>query len=203
MPAAAFKTALAWPLWRLLAGSWRLETTWDLDSADGPVIFACLHRDFLVAIRYVRPARPCLLVSSSTDGDILVRTLGTGGYDYVRGSTGSGGGRALVELRRRLEAGRCLGLAVDGPKGPFGRVQDGVLHLARLTGAPILPLRVRASRAWVLGTWDRTVVPQPGSRISVTVGPALRCGRDAGPDTLDRLRSRLEGFLLGQQEGEA
>lgn len=202
MSVQALKTALAPPLWRLLAGSWRLQPRLDPASLPSPVIFACLHRDILPAIRYVQPARPSLLVSNSPDGEILVRTLGRRNFSFVRGSTGSGGERALVGLRRKLEGAESIGIAVDGPKGPYGEVQDGVLLLARLTGVPILPLRAEPASAWILGTWDRTVVPHPGSTIRMVTAPALHCGRDATPEELQGLKEELSRFFATQGVGE-
>ncbi len=174
------KLALAPGAW------WFLKKTVDLGEApsepewgDHPVIFACLHRDIIPAIMFVRPWRPALLVSNSPDGEILVKTLGDGNYRFVRGATGTDGGRALVLLRRELVAGHCVGVAVDGPEGPFGSIREGVLHLARMTGVAVIPLVAKASRPLVLDTWDRTVIPVPFRRVEMEIGPTLRIPHDA------------------------
>ncbi len=145
-----------------------------------PVIFACLHRDMIPAILHVAPARPTLLVSRSPDGDILIRSLARHGYGFVRGSTGKSGREAFRGLLAALRAGRSVGIAVDGPKGPFGTVHDGVIRLSRLSGAPIVPLHVSVDRAVTLGTWDRTILPLPFARIEVTEGPGRVVPRDEG-----------------------
>ena len=193
----ALKTVLAPPVWRILAGSWRMQPQLQPQDVPTPVIFACLHRDILPAIRFVQPVRPSLLVSNSPDGDILVRTLGRGNFSFVRGSTGSGGERALVGLRKELERGNSIGIAVDGPKGPFGEVQDGVLHLARLTGVSILPLRAQPASAWILRTWDRTVVPRPGTRIRMVTAPVVPCDRSATQEALAGMKTELARFFAG------
>lgn len=190
---AALKLALAPPLWRLLRRTVKTEPPGP--PAGEPRIFACLHRDILPAILYVRPASPVLMVSSSPDGDILVRTLGPVDFGFVRGSGEEHGGRALLALCRAVADGRSAGLAVDGPKGPFGVVRDGVLQLARRTGAPIVPLRAAARGAVVLGTWDRTVVPLPGGRVRLTAGPPLTVSRAADAAELDRARAELQAFF--------
>lgn len=196
----ALKLACAPPLWHLLRRSVRLAPPPPPPGA-GPRIFACLHRDILPAILYVRPCRPVLMVSSSPDGDILVRTLGEDDFGFVRGSGEEHGSRAFLSLCRLVEEGRCAGLAVDGPKGPYGIVRDGVLHLARRTGAAIVPLRAEAPRALVLATWDRTVVPLPGGRVTVTAGEPLAVARDANGAALAQVRARLEAFF-GVAEGK-
>ncbi len=195
----AVKLALAPLVWRAVSRSWRVVPLLTEEAANSPVIFACLHRDILPAICFVAPVRPCLLVSNSPDGEILIRTLRHGNFVFARGSTGSGGGRALVLLRRELEAGVSVGLAVDGPKGPFGKVQEGILHLARLTGAPIIPLRAVAHGAWTLRTWDRTLVPMPFARIDIETAPGIVCPRRATADQLEALKSGLERFFAGEE----
>ena len=170
----------------------------------GPVIFACLHQDILPIIQFVRSRRPVLLVSTSTDGEILIRALGRSDYGFVRGQTGSEGARAVVELRRLLEDGRSIGLAVDGPKGPYGSIQSGVLQLARLTGASILPLRAVPTSALVLSTWDRTVVPWPFSRVEVAIGPEVRLASGSSDAEMADVRLLLgEFFAAGKVNDES
>jgi lysophospholipid acyltransferase (LPLAT)-like uncharacterized protein len=190
------KLLLAPGAWRLLCAVTRLEKLPEAYlTQGGPLILSCLHRDILPAIMHVKPARPALLVSHSPDGDILIRTLGEKSYRFVRGATGDDGTRAFKGLVRQLEQGHSVGLAVDGPKGPFGSIQEGVLQLARLTGAPILPLVARPRRAWVLGTWDRTVVPVPFSRVEFRHGPLLTVPRDAGRAELQGMKDQLADFF--------
>lgn len=193
------KLRLAPALWRFLQRTVRLVPA-DVVAAgagQGPVIYACLHRDILPCLMFVRPARPHLLVSGSEDGDILVRALGgsAGGFAFIRGATGEGGGRALVELRRVLACGGVVGIAVDGPKGPFGEIRDGVAHLSRLTGAPVIPLAAVPGPALRLRTWDRTVVPLPGSRVRMRVGALIRAGEGAPEAEAARLRQALAAFF--------
>ena len=196
------KLTLAPLAWQFMKASIRMdELPSQYLTQVEPLIFSCLHRDILPAIMHVRPARPALLVSQSPDGDILVRTLGQANYLFVRGATGENGSRAFVELARQLEAGNSIGVAVDGPKGPFGSIQEGVLQLARLTGAPILPLVAKVNRAKVLATWDRTVVPYPFSRVRFEHGPMLRVDRAAGHTEIQHCKGRLRDFF--QIRGEA
>lgn len=201
MPWQRAKLILAPSLWRLLSRSWRVDLTdrRPLDPA-GPVIFACLHRDILAAIAHCLPARPALLVSKSLDGQILIRTLAGDGFRFVRGSTGHDGREGYVGLLRELRAGRHVGLAVDGPRGPFGHVHPGALQLARRAGVGIVPLSVRVRPGLRLGTWDRTVVPLPWARVEVTAGREFRLARDASADQLEAVGRDLAAVLGVRQE---
>lgn len=196
------KMTLAPVVWRLYRSGLRVPET-DRDQSSAPVIFACLHRDILPAIVHVRPVRPVLLVSQSPDGEILIRTLGQDDYSYVRGATGEDGRRAFVALRRELAAGRSIGVAVDGPKGPFGVINEGVLQLSRLAGVPIVPLLAAAKRPIILGTWDRTVVPRPFSRVLMETGHELTVPRQATEADLQAVREKLAGFFGVDAEDHA
>lgn len=195
------KLALAPGAWRFLKATVGLrEFSAGSDLEAGPIIFACLHRDILPAIMFVRGVRPTLLVSDSPDGDILVKTLGQQDYRFVRGATGGDGRRALVLLRRELDAGHSVGLAVDGPEGPFGSIREGVLHLARVTGAPVAPLVARTNRPLVLDTWDKTVVPVPFRRVEMIIGPVLRIPRDTEEHDMAGYLARLAEFFGVEEE---
>lgn len=200
----ALKLVLAPVAWRIMRATVRLPEFQPLPSDHKrPLIFACLHRDILMAIMHVRTMRPSLLVSQSPDGDILIRTLGRRDYGFARGATGEDGKRAFVALRRELENGHSIGLAVDGPKGPFGVINEGVLQLSRLSGAPIVPLRAEAGRRLVLGTWDRTVVPHLFSRVLMHRGDDLVIERESGEPELATAREQLAQFFAvkgGQDE---
>jgi lysophospholipid acyltransferase (LPLAT)-like uncharacterized protein len=196
------KMLLAPPAWRFLQTTVPLRAYEPLRELEGgPVIFACLHRDILPSIMFVRSVRPALMVSHSPDGDILVRTLGERDYRFARGATESGGLRALLLLRRELEAGHSVGVAVDGPEGPFGAIREGVLHLARMTGAPIAPLVAHAPGALVMNTWDRTVVPVPFRRVEMEMGPILRISPQAEAEEMILNHDRLAEFF-GVQEAQ-
>jgi len=181
--------------WRLMRDTLRLDPLLP-PVPEGAIVFACLHRDILPALLYVRTLKPVLVVSNSPDGDLLVHALGDEDFSYVRGATGDGGSRVFVALRRLVENGAHAGLAVDGPRGPFGVVHDGVLQLARLTGRPIVPLRCRCRVSSSLRTWDHAAIPWPGSRVEIRQGPALLVPRDASLEDLADTRNRLAAWLL-------
>lgn len=199
-PQALKVVAAPW-LWRVLRATVRLSPADVLTAGrGGPVIYACLHRDILPCLLFVEAAAPHLLVSGSDDGAILVRALRGSRFGFVRGATGERGGRALVELRRVLEAGGAIGVAVDGPTGPYGEIRDGVAHLARLTGRPVVPLAAAPACAWRLRTWDRTVVPVPGSRVVMRVGAPLVAGNGEPDLEASRLREALGAFFAAPGE---
>ena len=141
--------------------------------------------------------RMLMLVSRSRDGEMISRIMGRFGIDGARGSSSRGGAEAMRELLRELECpkARDIGITPDGPRGPRGQVQDGVLALSGTTGRPIYPVTVHYSRFWELPTWDRFQIPQPGSVCRVIVGPSVAAPKSAEPGEMDRVRGELEKAL--------
>ncbi len=196
----ALKLALARPAWRLLATTVRRDPAAGT-ARRGAVIFASLHRDLIPAALHVLPARVALLVSQSRDGDILIRTLGPDGFGFVRGSTGKDGADALRSLLEVLRGGGAVGLAVDGPRGPFGTVREGAVLLARLSGAPVVPLRARPGRHLSLRTWDRTIVPLPWASVAIEEGADVSVPREADAAACAAATAALGSWLTGERGG--
>jgi lysophospholipid acyltransferase (LPLAT)-like uncharacterized protein len=83
----------------------------------------------------------------------------------------------------------------DGPRGPRGSVQEGVILLASRSARPIVPLGFAASRGKRLSSWDRFLIPLPFSRIVCHHGEAMRIPPHAGRDELARYARELERRL--------
>jgi lysophospholipid acyltransferase (LPLAT)-like uncharacterized protein len=146
----------------------------DLKSKGEPIVFALWHGRMLLPIWHHRGEGVATMASKSADGEVIARWLENNGYFAVRGSTNKGGARGIVVLKRYLEAGHAAALTVDGPKGPPRIVQEGIVTLARRTGAWILPVSAGTTRPRFLRSWDRYLVPRGFSRSFVTYGEPFR-----------------------------
>lgn len=174
-----------------VAGADGLAPRW---AAGEPLIYAVWHGRILMVpwlhrrLAATRGARPVtILASRSEDGDLAVRYARRFGLPSVRGSSSRGGGDAARALLARLRGGHDVALVPDGPRGPRGQVGPGVVALAALTGAPIVPLAVAARPAYRLGSWDELMIPLPFARCALVFGAPLRVARDA-----DRERATKE-----------
>ena len=94
-----------------------------------------------------------------------------------------------------MDQGRPSGFAVDGPRGPARKAQPGAVWLAKLTGNPVVPFHMEASKFWSLRSWDRTQIPSPFSTVVVAVGAPIDVPRDADEAALERKRVELEESL--------
>lgn len=110
------------------------------------VIFAFWHgRQLMMPLAY-RGKLAYILISQHRDGELIDRVISRFGFRSVRGSTTRGGNAALRQLIRYGRTGADLVITPDGPRGPQGTVQEGVIHLAKMTGLPIVPVTVAYSK---------------------------------------------------------
>jgi lysophospholipid acyltransferase (LPLAT)-like uncharacterized protein len=172
-----------------------------------PVIFAFWHnRIFLMPYLFRTHwkkrsrTRVAVLVSASKDGEKLARVLNRFNLICVRGSSSRRGKEALRELTRLVEDGYDAGITPDGPRGPRYEVHSGVIDLAALTGARIVPISYALSRAITFKSWDAFMVPLPFARCTVRMGPLLSVPRDADDATREDKRLELQRILQNLSE---
>jgi lysophospholipid acyltransferase (LPLAT)-like uncharacterized protein len=114
----------------------------------------------------------------------------------VRGSSSRRGGQALVELTKLVKDGYDIGITPDGPRGPKYKVQDGVISLAQVTQAAIMPVSWDADRKFVFRkAWDNFQVPLPFSRAVLRIGEPIPVPREADAATRENKRLELENIL--------
>jgi hypothetical protein len=189
-----------------MASTWRYTTENEagltaLLSSDRPIVGAFLHsRTFQLLYYFSRPQRGrwMLMCSRSSDGDLMASVEQGLGYRVARGSSGSGGARALAEMIKAQREDRQLNscLAVDGSRGPRGIAQYGVLTLARKTGGFLLPVAASTPKCWVLRSWDRTVIPKPGARIRILIGEPMVLAAKLDESEAELLRLELQRRLI-------
>lgn len=171
-----------------------VERLW---AAGSPVIYTTWHgRMLMFPYFYGRLRKVHVLASRSRDGELVSRLARAFGFHPVRGSSSRGATAALRVLARLLREERAeVAVVPDGPRGPRHVAQLGVVLLAKLGHAPIVPLGFGASRATVLRTWDAFLLPHPFSRVAVVFGEPLRVPADADRETLEAARQQLEATL--------
>ena len=165
----------------------------DLRARRIPIIFCLWHGRMFLPIDAHRRQGIITMASQSVDGDIVTCWLENNGYLVVRGSSTRGGSEALRRMVRHVRCGHNVALTVDGPKGPARVVQPGVVRLARLTGARIVPVSSSSSWPLFLASWDRYLVPKPFSRNFVAYGEPLSIGDDMSEEAaLSKIRTGIE-----------
>lgn len=161
-------------------------------AARGGRIYAGWHgRTFVAAIAF-RNRGVWTIVSQSRDGEMQNKIFTRFGFNTIRGSSKRGGIQALAESIRVLKKGAEMAFTPDGPRGPSGIVQAGIMMMAQRTGATLFPVGVAASRPWHAPTWDRYMVPLPFSKCVMIFGEGITVPKDADDQDVENLRLRLE-----------
>ena len=188
---------------------WRIEDPNRLlmDRHSKPAIFVMWHnRLFLIPYLFwkywniFQREKVAVMVSTSKDGGYLVRVLERFNLICVRGSSSRRGNAALLEMTRLVEAGADAGITPDGPRGPKYQVADGVISLAQLTGAPIIPISYVLSRKIELNSWDSFMIPLPFGRATLRVGTPVNVSAAAGAEEREHKRLELETILKSLSE---
>jgi lysophospholipid acyltransferase (LPLAT)-like uncharacterized protein len=198
---------IGWRAYRALGRSWHYDTSnigtlRELIASERPVVGAFLHsRTFALLHFFSLPeqGRWILMCSQSRDGEAMARIEEGLGFRVARGSSGKGGARALVEMIKAQRDDRGLNscLSVDGSRGPRGIAQLGTITLAQKTGSVILPVAASTANYWRWNaSWDRTVIPKPGAKVSVGVGTPIDVPSKLDPEQMEDLRARLEREIL-------
>jgi lysophospholipid acyltransferase (LPLAT)-like uncharacterized protein len=203
---------------RLLGSTWRYEVRDDAgviaELVESPrAVVLCLWHDRSViaahfALRHlVRRGVPItVLASHSRDGELVARFARGHGLHVDRGSASRGGRQAVRAIYRSMtKASSSPLMAADGPRGPQYHFKVGTVVLAQASRAPVVHLGFAPERAWALGSWDRLLLPKPGSRVVLTVEREPDLPATTSSDELEALRRRLEDHLAdvtGRAEAE-
>jgi len=166
-----------------------------IDSGQ-PVIMAFWHGRMLPLLNFWPYRMPMYLLSSPhRDGLLMVRTVRHFGVRNIIGSTTRGGTRAFREMVKVVRDGNAMSVTPDGPRGPRMRATLGIVFLAKLTGAPIIPVTYSTTAAWAFGSWDRLLLPKPFGRAVVIFGEPITVSGDADHDAIEVARAALEASL--------
>jgi lysophospholipid acyltransferase (LPLAT)-like uncharacterized protein len=188
------------PVVGMLGRTWRwiedgAEHLQALEARRTPPILALWHGRILPATIYFRDRGIVAMTSRNFDGEWIARLMRRFGYAQARGSSSRGGSRALIQMKQALEAGSTVAFTVDGPRGPARIAQPGAAWLAAVTGRPILPFHIEASRHWTAGSWDASQVPKPGATLAIAIGAPLYAAPDLDASRLEATRAELERVL--------
>jgi lysophospholipid acyltransferase (LPLAT)-like uncharacterized protein len=176
---------------------------YDIVEPQMPAILAFWHGQHFMTpfIKTKESHRGKVLISRHRDGEFNALAVERLGIGTIRGSGdhGSafyrkGGVGAFKEMVRALEENYNVALTADVPKR--SRIAGlGIIMLARESGRPIMPFAMATSRFLRLKNWDRTTINLPFGRGALVGGEIIMVPSDAGAQTMEELRARLEATL--------
>jgi lysophospholipid acyltransferase (LPLAT)-like uncharacterized protein len=187
----------------------------DFDAAaiyakHSPTIVALWHGQHLLMPFYYPRGKPlAVMLSRSADAELNALVVEKLGMEPVRGSGGrenarhleKGGARALIALKKALDAGKNVAMIADIPHGTPREAGLGIITLARLSGRPILPLALATSRRKVIEkSWDKTTINLPFGHASLGVGDPVSVPADADQAVMEEKRRELTAALNAATE---
>jgi hypothetical protein len=158
-------------------------------------IFCFWHGKIVLPYYVYRGLGAYILISEHRDGEFIARMVRFNGYRPVRGSSTRGGAKGLKGLLKVIRKGGVIAITPDGPKGPKGRLKEGIVFLAQLTGLPVYTLGVGYSKCWQLKDWSGLKVPKPFARGVIAFGKGIKVPRELSRDGLEECRLKIENEL--------
>jgi lysophospholipid acyltransferase (LPLAT)-like uncharacterized protein len=180
-------------------GRWQFvgnETVIALWAQKRPFIAAFWHgRILMMPFAWQRMAPMHMLISRHPDGRLIAGVVRYFGIEWIAGSSSLGGQQALRAMLQCLKDGNCVGITPDGPDGPAMRASPGIIAVARVSGAPILPVTYATARRRILGSWDRMLLPLPFSRGVFMCGELIDVPTKLNDAAIESQRLRIEEQL--------
>lgn len=172
---------------------------------ENKVIFAMWHSDqcSLHGIPFDKRKNVNILISRSADGEIIARVVQKWGFNTVRGSKDrgtrkKGGVRATMEMIEKINENQNVAIMVDGPTGPYHEVKNGVIKVAKHTGAAIIPMYWYSPNKSLLKlpTWDNFRFPVWFTKIVNLYGEPIYVPEDSTDEQDKEIRQKLKQALL-------
>ncbi len=138
-------------------------------------IFALWHAHQVGLYALDEREKTTVMISNSSDGEIIAQAGAAMGLNVVRGSHNRKGAAATLELIDAIKAGNNGALTIDGPRGPKHIVKKGIIEVARLTGVPIVPMSWYSPSPFLLkfNTWDEFRFPLNCIRMKALYGEPI------------------------------
>ena len=159
-------------------------------------IYSTWHENTAIAVWGLRNQNLAMMASDSDDGEYIARGIAAFGNIPVRGSSSAGGARATRELVRYLKRGNSAAITPDGPRGPRRELQMGVITLAAVSGAPLVPYHIEATRQWELTSWDRHRIPKPFSSVIIGIGEPYYVDKERFKTDAEPLCREFEALMI-------
>jgi lysophospholipid acyltransferase (LPLAT)-like uncharacterized protein len=147
-------------------------------QSDRPTVMAAWHGQGHLLLPYLigrfNLTRVSVIVTDDERTQVLspmVRVMGGRPFAISGGDETVAGPRRMLDLIRELRGGRIGYLHPDGPDGPARVAKEGVVFLAVMAGAWILPFGAYTTSGTRIDRWDQYALPLPFGRIAVVVRP--------------------------------
>jgi hypothetical protein len=174
----------------LISKTWRIKIIGKIPKENGIIVF--WHGLMLPCWKFFSKLNPYAVVSTSKDGQVLVKILSKWNYSFIRGSS-SKGGKVVLENIISLSKDKLVLMTPDGPRGPNRKFKAGALVAAQRSQADLFYLRVKINSKIILKkSWDKFEFPLPFSKINIEVSEPLNVHNSLSREEIERIISEIE-----------
>ena len=168
-----------------------------IETARGAITVTWHNRLLFFPALFPRAARErtVAVVSASRDGQYIADLVSFFQIRCLRGSSSRRGATAQLEAIRAIRQGLHVAFTPDGPRGPRYVMSKGPIHLASLTGAPVVPVTINASRYWSIRSWDAFQIPKPFATLTLVLGDPISVPPDLDSEGIEQYRKIIETRL--------
>ena len=171
-----------------------------IDALPHNYILSCWHHNIYYSCWLLKNRQYGSLISNSRDGELIASVMEHFAFVPIRGSSSKGGAQGLREMVKYLKGPLPAAITPDGPKGPKQKVQSGVILMARLSGAPIIPWGYEAVDQYIIRkSWDHHKIPKPFTIAVSSFGPPFYVPAKLSSDETAEYCEKLE---LAMQENQ-
>jgi lysophospholipid acyltransferase (LPLAT)-like uncharacterized protein len=186
----------------LLQLSWKMSSEFapgarELIDSKNPVIYAVYHGRMAGILSIPDREKTSILISQSTDGEMVARAMLGQGFLVSRGSPTHGARQAGKDMLKRLAAGCNVVVTVDGPRGPVMEMKPAVIRLAQTSGAKIIPMVMNAKHVKILNSWDKFMFPHFFTSMKCFYGEPYEAPRHGD---LEQMISQLDERMKALRE---
>ncbi len=168
----------------------------DIREKPGKAIYTFWHSHIFYIFYHFRGLhRYHMLVSPSSDGDLIANVGKWFGYNVVRGSSFKRtlpGTRECIDL---LKKDLKVAIIADGSRGPRHQAQAGSVQLSRITGAPVYTMAYDARPKYEFPSWDKFILPLPFSKVTLNFGSPMTVPPDADKEAIKQKQDELTALL--------
>lgn len=135
-----------------------------------------------------------VLVSASNDGEMITKAIECLDLQAIRGSSKRRAVAGSLEIIDKLKEGCSIAMMVDGPRGPKGKVKDGIVNMAKLSGVPVVPVAwTSKDKTFVqFNSWDKFRLPVGICKSVALYGNPIYIPNDLTKEELKEWSNKIE-----------
>ena len=88
-----------------------------------------------------------------------------------------------------------MAITPDGPRGPSGIVQSGVMVMAHKARVPLVPVGISARPRKLIKSWDRHLIPYPFAKGLIIIGRPIYIPPEANDTEVETIRLLVQAEM--------